>query len=1220
MIGGIPTYSSGVGWLAYAPWAKSVYVAAPPGSLDLIGVANMTTYAVIQVGSEPFGVAVDPSLREVFVTNSGSDNVTVINGTTQKLVASIPVGTSPEGIAYDPTDDRVYVANNGSNNLSVIRASTNRMIASLPMASGPAGVAWDPASDRVFVTDRAADQVTVVNASTDKGVGNVSVGSTPFGIADDNATGNLYAANEGSNNVSVISARTASLNATVPVLGTGFLPALQGVAYDSAHRAIWVTAGATAVLINTSVERVSGEIPYDPAGIAYDSDNGQVCVTNAANRTFGCFDFQWVERDVNVTFSESGLPRGTPWNVTVGSLWGPRGNVTQIGTGSSIVFGVDDNSRYLNISFTVGRVLGYTANPAGGYVRSTSGGDTSVGVIFAMKGQYAVSFQETGLPSGTNWSVSLGGSLQSSVEPVIGFSESNGTYAFLVGAVAGWTTSSTRGTVTVNGAAVQETIPWSEYVLTIPVGPGPELPIFDPANGYVYVSNGGSSADNMSVIQGTSVLASVQFPSSPLPGVVDTVNGNIFVPLPSSNEVAVVNGTSIVGFVHVGTELYLTGASFDPIDGYVYDTATNASDGVGEVLVINGTSVLASVQVGQGAIAPVFDSANGYLYVANLYSGTVSVIGGGARNGSLAGLSVLATLTVGESGVGPTDPDSAVVDPTNGYVYVVNQQPGFNEGSVSVIDGTAVAATIWLAEDSYGYQPTYAFWDPANTNVYVLTGAYPRVGSYRPAVEVIHDVSLVGNISIPPLGTQTISATVDPANGFLYVSNSSGGYNEWVVNGTHVVGSVAVGLNPQNGVFDPDNGFLYIPSGVGNVSVINGSGRFPVILSFIADPAPLEIGSVSRGSTELDVSAIAGVGALTYAFTGLPEGCSTSNTPSLRCAPAEAGNFSVRVSVNDSSGNSVTGAVFLLVAPHLTCLAFGSRSSVDIPAAVSFGSAVTGGIWPYAYAWAFGDGTTSTLRNPTHAYTSPGLFTAHVWVNDSAGVSASSAVQTVVYPRLQLALTVSNATPILGQAIEINATPSGGTGRYSFAYDGLPPGCVSVDLPTIGCLPTQAGRYNINATATDSNGGSATAFLALQIVFGFTVVAPSSAVVGQPITIDVQIAQGAGQVDYTYANLPSGCASANTPLLTCTPTAVGLFGVTITAVSSIYGVAHQVVNIRIVGSGGPGATGPFSPPEVVAIGAVIAIASAVVGVVWWRRKQTASTSTLPSTPPGAPST
>ncbi len=457
------SYASSVAWLAYAPWDSSFYVAAPPSSVDQILASNSTLVKVIPVGSQPFGVAVDPLIQEVYVTNTQSNNVTVINGTSQTPVASVDVQTQPEGIAFDPANGTLFVADNGSNNVTVIHASNRAILANVSVGQSPTGVAWDNSTNRIFVTNRGSGSVTVLDGGTHRVITTIAVGSLPYGIADDNLTGNLYTANEGSSNVSVIHAATATLNATVPVAAYGYTPDLQGVAYDALHRIVWVTAGSSAVAINTSLERVVDEIAYDPAGVAIDPTNGNVCVTNSANVTFGCFVFTsgWVTPESNITFFESGLSSGTSWDVTLSG----SGSVTQSGTTSTIVFGVDAFHCpwfCYNYSYTVGPVSGYGASPAQGNVHSSTRADSNASVVFTANGQYLVTFSENGLPYATAWSVTLGGSRYASTGTTIQFAEGNGSYNFTVGGLAGWNASPASGSLSVNGSSANVSIAWTK--------------------------------------------------------------------------------------------------------------------------------------------------------------------------------------------------------------------------------------------------------------------------------------------------------------------------------------------------------------------------------------------------------------------------------------------------------------------------------------------------------------------------------------------------------------------------------------------------------------------------------------------------------------------------------------------------------------------------------------------------------------------------------------
>ncbi len=144
-----------------------------------------------------------------------------------------------------------------------------------------------------------------------------------------------------------------------------------------------------------------------------------------------------------VYFNETGLPAGTHWSVAFGGT-------IQSASGPGIVF-LATNGSY---SFTVGAVSEYGSTPSSGSVR-VDGRWAAQSVAFTYTGvrAFALNFTETGLPTGTQWSVTVGGGTASSTGPTVSFIENTGTYPYTVGAVADWTATPAGGDATVSGAA-----------------------------------------------------------------------------------------------------------------------------------------------------------------------------------------------------------------------------------------------------------------------------------------------------------------------------------------------------------------------------------------------------------------------------------------------------------------------------------------------------------------------------------------------------------------------------------------------------------------------------------------------------------------------------------------------------------------------------------------------------------------------------------------------
>ena len=81
-------------------------------------VAPLVLVLLLLLGSP----AAAPAGPRAFVTNEKSNDVTVIDLLTAKVVKTIPVGQRPRGVSASPDGTRVYVSNSNSNSLSVIDA------------------------------------------------------------------------------------------------------------------------------------------------------------------------------------------------------------------------------------------------------------------------------------------------------------------------------------------------------------------------------------------------------------------------------------------------------------------------------------------------------------------------------------------------------------------------------------------------------------------------------------------------------------------------------------------------------------------------------------------------------------------------------------------------------------------------------------------------------------------------------------------------------------------------------------------------------------------------------------------------------------------------------------------------------------------------------------------------------------------------------------------
>ena len=156
----------------------------------------------------------------------------------------------------------------------------------------------------------------------------------------------------------------------------------------------------------------------------------------------------------SVTFTESGLPSGTLWGVTLNG-------VSLNSTTNTITF-TEMKGAY---SFTITSAnKEYTASPPSGSFTVTDA-NVSTTITFSMV-MYTITFTESGLPSGTTWAVTLEGVKHSSTTNTITFTEPNGTYNYTISLPSGYKTISLTGTIKTTTSPINVVVPVSATTST----------------------------------------------------------------------------------------------------------------------------------------------------------------------------------------------------------------------------------------------------------------------------------------------------------------------------------------------------------------------------------------------------------------------------------------------------------------------------------------------------------------------------------------------------------------------------------------------------------------------------------------------------------------------------------------------------------------------------------------------------------------------------------
>jgi len=202
----IPTFS------AFVP-AKPIISLA--GYVTNTGSNNITVFdkrlgqavGVIATGRGPVGMALDQRLRRVYVALSGEDAVEVIDVSMGEIInrARLSQGDRPQELALTPDGRLLLVVNAGSNTVSFIDANSFFELGRVNVGNGPHSILIDPNTGRrAYVFNTLSSTLSILDIPNRKIVTALSTDPSPLRGQFNRRGDRLYVIHELSNYLTVI--------------------------------------------------------------------------------------------------------------------------------------------------------------------------------------------------------------------------------------------------------------------------------------------------------------------------------------------------------------------------------------------------------------------------------------------------------------------------------------------------------------------------------------------------------------------------------------------------------------------------------------------------------------------------------------------------------------------------------------------------------------------------------------------------------------------------------------------------------------------------------------------------------------------------------------------------------------------------------------------------------------------------------------------------------
>ncbi|TCK56301.1 YVTN family beta-propeller protein [Flavobacterium sp. 90] len=164
---------------------------------NVVNVIDLKTEKVIGTISDTkgvHGIAIANDLNKAFITDGAENAVTVINLNTFELIEKVAIqGIKPDAVLYDKFSKKVFVFNAKTNDATVLDALTNKVVKTIPLDGKPEFSVTN-AKGLVYVNIEDKNQIKVIDATKLEVLHSwdISPGDEPSGLAFDSDNNRLF--------------------------------------------------------------------------------------------------------------------------------------------------------------------------------------------------------------------------------------------------------------------------------------------------------------------------------------------------------------------------------------------------------------------------------------------------------------------------------------------------------------------------------------------------------------------------------------------------------------------------------------------------------------------------------------------------------------------------------------------------------------------------------------------------------------------------------------------------------------------------------------------------------------------------------------------------------------------------------------------------------------------------------------------------------------------
>lgn len=191
------------------------------------------------------GIAIANDLNKAFITDGKDNTVTIVNLTTFELIAKVVIeGQKPDAVLYDQFSQKVFTYNAKSNDATVLDAVTNKVVKTIPLGGKPEFSVTNT-KGLIYVNIEDKNEIKTIDATKLEVTTTWSIapGDEPSGLAIDLETNRLFSVC-GNNLMIIVDASNGKIIKTLPIDD-----GCDGVAFDAKKKLIFSSNGIGTITV-----------------------------------------------------------------------------------------------------------------------------------------------------------------------------------------------------------------------------------------------------------------------------------------------------------------------------------------------------------------------------------------------------------------------------------------------------------------------------------------------------------------------------------------------------------------------------------------------------------------------------------------------------------------------------------------------------------------------------------------------------------------------------------------------------------------------------------------------------------------------------------------------------------------------------------------------------------------------------------------------------------